>query len=171
MILAYPLCSAILNVVITKWHPFKVVLGLEHHWWPTFEAQFKLYLSRLELIFSRKPKPFLTSSSNWKPWNSVARVISTHMEAKGVSGAMGQGRTELFFHLASPRATSQEIQPLDGPPKSNSHFQRDPCCVYTHMYIISQQETGILDKATGGTCECCVLPVPICVPGTCMCVV
>lgn len=57
-----------------------------------------------------------------------------HTEAKELSGAMGQGRTELFLHLVSPRATSQEIQLLDGPPRSNSHFQRDPHCVYTYTY-------------------------------------
>lgn len=137
MILAYPLCSAILNVVITKWCPFKVILRLTHHWWPTFEAQFKLYLSRLERIFSRKHKPFLTSSSNRKPWNFVARFISTHLESKEFSGAMGQGGTELFLCIASPRTTSQlEIHLIDGPPKSKSHFQRDPCCVYTYVCIL-----------------------------------
>lgn len=136
MILACSLRSAILNVVNTKCHSFKVILGLKYHWWPTFGAQFKRYLSRLELIFSTKPKPFLTSSSSCNPWNSVARVISTHVEAKELSGAMRQGRTELFLHLASPRATSQETQLLGGPPKSKSHFQRHPSCAYIYTWIL-----------------------------------
>lgn len=80
------------------------------------------------------PKLFLQVHPTDKEAMKICGQSHLHTEAKELSGAMGQGRTELFLHLVSPRATSQEIQLLDGPPRSNSHFQRDPHCVYTYTY-------------------------------------
>lgn len=87
-------------------------------------------------------------------------MISTSMEPKEPSGATGQGRAELFLHLAPPRATAQEIQLLDGPPKPESHFQRDPRCVYpfTCMLFPSRRLSSWIKPLVvlvGAVCSAC----------------
>lgn len=63
--------------------------------------------------------------------------------------------------VASPRATPQEIQLLDGPLKSKSGFQRDPCCVCTYTCILFPSRRLLSWKRTlvvlvSAVCSACV---------------
>lgn len=63
--------------------------------------------------------------------------------------------------LASPRATPQEIQLLDGPLKSKSGFQRDPRCVCTYTRILFPSRRLLSWKRTlvvlvSAVCSACV---------------